>query len=289
MAKMKTMDFNTRYHLIGRIWIIFGICLFFSVPITMCLYYQTEPNWAVFADAGIITLLIVNLGSCLGEPILYAPMLGTNSEYLAFITGNLSNLKIPCVVRAHEVYEADRNSEEYEIISTISVATSTLITIVIIAVFVLVLALANGAIDAIRANEWITPAFSCVVYALFGSLGGKYVVKNPKLAIPPLIIIVVLSIVLGFLHVSPGSVYLVIGIVLCLVTAIIQVVREKKKQAIKKEEERLAVIANGNPEIETAPAEDAAAPSEETEEEVPEEETEKEEISEETPKKNKTC
>jgi len=252
----KTLDFNFKYHLIGRIWLIIGILLFFSVPVSISVYYDVVPNWAVFADQGVIILLIINLGACLGEPILYAPMLGTNGEYLAFITGNLSNLKIPCVVRAHEIYEADRKSEEYEIISTVSVAMSTLVTILIIGIFVLVLALSSKAISSLTANEWVRPAFSCVVYALFGSLGGKYCVKNPKMAIPSILVIVVLSVVLGFLKVNPGSVYLMIGIAICLVCAILQIVKEKKKSAINNEEKRLAEIANGNPEIEEKPAEE---------------------------------
>lgn len=285
-------DFNFKYHLIGRIWMIFGILLFFSVPISLGLYYQVMPDWAVFADAGIIVLIIINLFSCIFEPIIYAPMLGTNGEYLAFLTGNLSNLKIPCVVRAHEIYETDRNSEEHEIISTITVAMSSLVTIVIIAIFVLILALAQGAIDGIRNNEWITPAFTCVVYALFGSLGGKYVVRNPKLALLPLAVIVVMSIIFGFTGVNPGSVYLVIGIALCLIFAVIKVVKETKKAKAEAELERLQTIAEGNPELENVEGQEEAKEevveettedTTENQEEVPQEEQVQETPSEETP------
>ena len=176
-------------------------------------------------------------------------MLGINSAYLAFITGNLSNLKIPCVVKAQEICGTKLGTEENEVVSTLSVATSTLVTTVIIAVFVLILAVSNVE-TAIKNTPWITPAFTCVVYALFGSLGGKYVVKNIKLAVFPLAIIVAFSLILGFA--SPklvGSAYLFVGIAICAVFAILQVVREKKKQKLQEEKEHLEGIAVSDVEL----------------------------------------
>lgn len=128
-------------------------------------------------------------------------------------------------------------------VATLSVAVSTLVTAVIIALFVLILAVSNLR-DAIMANDWIMPAFTCVVYALFGSLGGKYIVKNIKLAALPLACIVVLSIILGFLKVNVGSAYLFVGIALSALFAGLQIVRQKKKQKAQQETDRLSQIAN---------------------------------------------
>ena len=199
----------------------------------------------------MIIPFIINFLSGIVEPVLYAPMLGTNSEYLAFVTGNLSNLKIPCVVKTHEIYPTENGTEEHEVISTIAVATSTLVTVVIIAILVLCLAFSNLQ-GVVERETWIMPAFSCVVYALFGSLGGKYITKNPKLSIIPAAVVIVLSIVLGVTGVgkSVGSAYLFVGIAVCLLFAILQIMREKRKQRVKEEEEHLALIA-GSHEIET--------------------------------------
>lgn len=133
-------DYNKKWHTIGRIWNTIGILLIIAVPIVACIHLKVSPNWAIFADGGIITLIIINLGSGISEPVIYAPMLGTNGEYLAFITGNLSNLKIPCVVKAHEIAETELGTEENELVSTIAVAISSLVTVLIIAVMVLCLA-----------------------------------------------------------------------------------------------------------------------------------------------------
>lgn len=236
-------DYNLKNHIIGKIWTAFALALFFAVPTTICLYYGVKPNMAVMASPAVLIPFIINFLSGIVEPIIYSPMLGTNSAYLAFITGNLSNLKIPCVVKAQEICDTKLGTEENEVVATLSVAVSTLVTTVIIALFVLILAVSNLR-DAIMANDWIMPAFTCVVYALFGSLGGKYIVKNIKLAALPLACIVVLSIILGFLKVNVGSAYLFVGIALSALFAGLQIVRQKKKQKAQQETERLSQIAN---------------------------------------------
>lgn len=257
-------DFNRKYHLIGRLWTLGAILLFIAIPLAIGIHYGVTPDWRVFGTSAVIIPFIINFLSGIVEPVLYAPMLGTNSEYLAFVTGNLSNLKIPCVVKAHEIYPTENGTEEHEVISTIAVATSTLVTVVIIAILVLCLAFSNLQ-GVVERETWIMPAFSCVVYALFGSLGGKYITKNPKLSIIPAAVVIVLSIVLGVTGVgkSVGSAYLFVGIAVCLLFAILQIMREKRKQRVKEEEEHLAGIA-GSHEIETI-SDSASAPEDTSE------------------------
>lgn len=227
-----------------------AMLIFFAVPTTICLYFDVKPDMSVMGTIAVIVPFLINFLSGVFEPIIYSPMLGINSAYLAFITGNLSNLKIPCVVKAQEICGTKLGTEENEVVSTLSVATSTLVTTVIIAVFVLILAVSNVE-TAIKNTPWITPAFTCVVYALFGSLGGKYVVKNIKLAVFPLVIIVAFSLILGFAapKLGVGSAYLFVGIALCAIFGILQVVREKKKQKLQEEKEHLEGIAVSDVEL----------------------------------------
>lgn len=244
------MDYDLKSHIVGKIWMALAMLIFFAVPTTICLYFDVKPDMSVMGTIAVIVPFLINFLSGVFEPIIYSPMLGINSAYLAFITGNLSNLKIPCVVKAQEICGTKLGTEENEVVSTLSVATSTLVTTVIIAVFVLILAVSNIE-TAIKNTPWITPAFTCVVYALFGSLGGKYVVKNIKLAVFPLVIIVAFSLILGFAapKLGVGSAYLFVGIALCAIFGILQVVREKKKQKLQEEKEHLEGIAVSDVEL----------------------------------------
>lgn len=246
MKKMKTLlDNNARMHLIGRLWLGAGMILICTIPLWLALYYDVEPDWSVFGTAAVISPFILMALSGVAEPIIYSPMVGVNGMYLSFLTGNLSNLKIPCVVKAQEIAGTKRRTEEDEIVATIAIATSSLVTILIIGIIVLCLAVIPNLTEMIDNAPYLTPAFGCVVYALFGSLGGKYIVRNPKLAIGPIIIVVILSIVLGVVGMDPGSAYLFVGIAICLVFAIFQMLREKKKMREKEELRRLEAIASG--------------------------------------------
>lgn len=288
MAKERvkvSMDYDLKSHIVGKIWMALAMLIFFAVPTTICLYFDVKPDMSVMGTIAVIVPFLINFLSGVFEPIIYSPMLGINSAYLAFITGNLSNLKIPCVVKAQEICGTKLGTEENEVVSTLSVATSTLVTTVIIAVFVLILAVSNVE-TAIKNTPWITPAFTCVVYALFGSLGGKYVVKNIKLAVFPLVIIVAFSLILGFA--SPklvGSAYLFVGIAICAVFAILQVVREKKKAKLKEEQEHLEQIASSDVELDENSAgeiEQSDAHDENEEQSLEEAEKEAEQIAEDT-------
>ena len=281
------MDYNLKSHIIGKIWMALSLVIFFAVPTTICLYYGVKPDMSVMGTSAVLIPFIINFLSGIAEPVIYSPMLGINSAYLAFITGNLSNLKIPCVVKAQEICGTKLGTEENEVVSTLSVATSTLVTTVIIAIFVLILAVSNVE-TAIQNTPWITPAFTCVVYALFGSLGGKYVVKNIKLAVLPLSIIVAFSLILGFAapKLGVGSAYLFVGIALCAIFAILQIVREKKKAKLQEEQQHLEQIAGSDVELEQNVSFDAQ--NEQTDEESVEEkaledaEKESEQIAEDT-------
>lgn len=245
MKKMNLLDNNARMHLIGRLWLGAGMILICTIPLWLALYYHVEPDWSVFGTAAVISPFILMALSGVAEPIIYSPMVGVNGMYLSFLTGNLSNLKIPCVVKAQEIAGTKRGTEEDEIVATIAIATSSLVTILIIGIIVLCLAVIPNLTEMIDNAPYLTPAFGCVVYALFGSLGGKYIVRNPKLAIGPIIIVVILSIVLGVVGMDPGSAYLFVGIAICLVFAIFQMLREKKKMREKEELRRLEAIASG--------------------------------------------
>ena len=101
-----------------------------------------------------------------GKGFLYTPMLGAGGGYLAFITGNLINMKIPCAVNARDMVGAKTGTPENEIISTISIATSSLVTILVLALGVLLMV----PLQPVLQSEVLQPAFENVVPALFGAM-----------------------------------------------------------------------------------------------------------------------
>jgi hypothetical protein len=152
-------------------------------PFIMAKYFGVEINLkaGIGASVGICALF---LPASLVEVMTYAPMLGTGATYLAFITGNLTNLKIPCCMNARNIVGTEFGTKENEIVSTISVAISSIVTIVVIAIGVMLMV----PLEPIINSPTLEPAFSTVVPALFGALGYQYIKKAPKVAIVPILV-----------------------------------------------------------------------------------------------------
>ena len=125
------------------------------------------------------------IGGLLGTmpDLVYTPMLGAGGSYLAFITGNLINMKIPCAMNARELVNAKAGTAENEVISTLSIATSALVTIVVLALGVALMIPLRPVLE----SPALQPAFANVVPALFGAMAYKYFRKDVRLAVIPLV------------------------------------------------------------------------------------------------------
>lgn len=187
----KERTYNDTNHFIGRLFLGVAILIIVMVPVMISLVLKTAPDFKVILKS-FIPLIVFIVGGFV-EVMTYSPLLGTSGTYLAFITGNLVNLKIPCAVNARNQANVEHGSKEGEIISTISVATSTIVTTVIIALGVALLT----PLAPVLESETLQPAFSTAFTALFGSLAYKYFVKNLKLVPLPLILTIALEFALG--------------------------------------------------------------------------------------------
>ena len=175
--------YNRTTHILGRTVSAVTLILLVGAPFVIGSVLGAMPNLGAaakgFASVGLIWTM-----SSVVEFLVYTPMLGAGGGYLAFITGNLINMKIPCAMNAREIAHTQSGTTENEIISTLSIAASSLTTIVVLAVGVLLLA----PLQPILQSEVLQPAFANVVPALFGAMAYQYFRKNIKLAAAPLVL-----------------------------------------------------------------------------------------------------
>lgn len=179
--------YNRRTHTYGRIACGVTLVLLLGAPFLMGYILGAMPDMRAFGR-GFLAIGIVWLVSCVAEYLVYTPMLGAGGGYLAFITGNLINMKIPCAVNARDIVGAKTGTPENEIISTLSIATASLVTIVILALGVLLLI----PLQPVLQSPALQPAFDNVVPALFGAMAYQYFRKNIRVAIAPLVMMSVL-------------------------------------------------------------------------------------------------
>lgn len=173
--------YNNRTHVYGCIASIITIILLIGAPFVMGMHLGAMPNIPAFAKA-FLAVGIIWFVSSIAEYLVYTPMLGAGGGYLAFMTGNLINMKIPCAVNARDIVGAKTGTPENEIISTLSIATASLVTILVLAVGVMLLI----PLQPVLQDPALQPAFDNVVPALFGAMAYKYFRKNMNIAIIPL-------------------------------------------------------------------------------------------------------
>ena len=179
----KPMNYMDSVHRAGTIWNLSVMVLLFMFPVAVAMIFGVTPDWGALV-VGLIATAPMYWAVGVIETITYVPMLGAGGSYLSFVTGNISNLKMPCAINALEQNEVSASSEEGEVISTIAIATSSIVTTLIIVVGVLLIV----PLTPILSAPVLQPAFEQILPALFGGLGVAFVSKNWKIAVAPVIL-----------------------------------------------------------------------------------------------------
>ena len=198
--------YNEKTHFYGRIGLWIGIILLIAAPFLMGVSLDAMPDLGAFGK-GLAQIAIIYIPSCIVEFLIYMPMLGAGGSYLAFITGNLINMKIPCALNARDIAGTEAGTTENEIVSTLSIAASSLVTTLVIAIGVLLIIPLRPVLEMPE----LQPAFNNVVPALFGAMAYKYFRRSMKLVAIPLVVMTVLFIVAPGLIGSVGFLMLISG------------------------------------------------------------------------------
>ncbi|MBQ4566480.1 MAG: hypothetical protein IJA48_09035 [Oscillospiraceae bacterium] len=217
--------YNNRTHLFGRIGLLLGIVMLVGSPFLMGLSLDAMPDLSAFGK-GFAQIAIIYIPSCIVEFLIYTPMLGAGGSYLGFITGNMINMKIPCALNARDIAGTEAGTTENEIVSTLSIAASSLVTTVVIALGVLLMIPLRPVLEA----EVLQPAFDNVVPALFGAMAIKYFRKGKELVAIPLVVMTLLFVFVPSLISNVGFLMILSGAI-AIAHAWIRMRKTQKKEA----------------------------------------------------------
>ena len=188
-------------HRSGKLMFIAVYACIILFPLGASIYFDAWPTWQQFFSAAIgVVPLYWTVGII--EAFTYMPMLGAGGSYLGFITGNMANLKVPVAINSMDSVGAKQGTEEGDVISTISIAVSSIITVLIIVVFVVLMV----PLEPIFSSPVLAPAFNNISPALFGGLMVAFLARSPRAGIP----VVALGAALFIALPSLGGVYPVI-------------------------------------------------------------------------------
>lgn len=160
----------------GRATNLLGVLLCFGPCLGLALQ-GIFPPWAAFLSALAIQLPL-SASAYVYEPISYFAVLGIPGSYMSFLSGNISNLRVPCSAIAQNAAGVVEGSDEGTIIATLGIAVSTFVNIVILTAGVVF-----GAWLLALLPPSVTAALNLLLPALFAALLGNYILQKPKLAL----------------------------------------------------------------------------------------------------------
>ncbi len=214
MKQKKSLSYMDSVHRDGRLWGIIVAILILAFPAAVSIVFSAVPQWSVLAQ-GLLATAPMYWAVGIVEIFTYVPMLGAGGTYLSFVTGNISNLKLPCALDAMERAKVNASSEEGEVISTIAIAVSSIVTTLIIIIGVICIVPLTPVLNA----PVLKPAFDMILPALFGGLAVVFISKNIKLAIAPLVLMLILFIAVPALNASTVGIMVPVGVVFTVAVA----------------------------------------------------------------------
>ena len=211
---MKKMSYMDSVHRDGAIWNLSVMVLLLMFPVAVCVIFGVIPDWSSLL-MGLIATAPMYWAVGAIETVTFVPMLGAGGSYLSFVTGNISNLKLPCALNALEQNEVSANSEEGEVVSTIAIAVSSIVTTVIIIIGVVLIVPLTPVLQA----PALQPAFDQILPALFGGLGVAFVSKNWKVALAPILLMLILFIFVPALNAGTVGIMVPVSALFTIVVA----------------------------------------------------------------------
>ena len=210
----KNLSYIDSVHRDGRIWNISMMILLMLFPLTVAFIFGAAPDWKALG-LGLVATAPMYWAVGIIETITFVPMLGAGGSYLSFVTGNLSNLKLPCALNALEQNGVSAGSEEGEIISTIAIATSSIVTTIIIIIGVVCIVPLTPVLE----SPVLEPAFAQMLPALFGGLGVAFVSKNLKISLAPIVLMLVAFIFVPALNAGTVGIMVPVSVLFTIATA----------------------------------------------------------------------
>ena len=141
---------------------ILGALLGLVPLLAVIIFFDAAPPWAAML-AAFLTVAASEGVMWFMEPISFFPVLGVPATYMSFLSGNVSNLRIPAATAAQK--SAETGTAEADIAATLGIGMSVLLNIAI-----LLLGALFGSVLINQLPETITSNLNFMLPALFGAL-----------------------------------------------------------------------------------------------------------------------
>lgn len=222
-----SLEYLPKMHRIGKIIGVLAVLASFMPALTLGVVYGLWPDMAALGTAAVSA--IASFGVLwFVEPLSYYPVVGPVGTYMAFVSGNISNMRIPCASMAQISAEVEPGSDKGSIIATIGMGVSIVINTLVLSVGVIA---GSSILSMLPAS--VVGALNYLLPALFGALLVQFGMKNKSHTVLMLVIGILLNIAIngGVFSWLPGANNYLSTLVCVFSSIAIMMVVSKKKAA----------------------------------------------------------
>ena len=163
---------------IGRPTNLIAVVLSFLPVLYLCIRYNCWPDTKTLLTAWGMTVAAFG-AFYIVEPISYYASLGVSGTYLSFLSGNISNMRMPCASVALDQTGSEPGTIQAEVVSTMAICGSIITNLI----GVTLAAFIGSAIVSVLPEAVNTGLKSYAATAIFGAAIGNFIAKDPKLGI----------------------------------------------------------------------------------------------------------
>lgn len=222
-----SLEYLPKMHRIGKIIGVLAVLTSFMPALTLGVVYGLWPDMAALGTAAVSA--IASFGVLwFVEPLSYYPVVGPVGTYMAFVSGNISNMRIPCASMAQISAEVEPGSDKGSIIATIGMGVSIVINTLVLTIGVIA---GSSILSMLPAS--VVGALNYLLPALFGALCIQFGMKNKSHTVLMLVIGILLNIAIngGVFSWLPGANNYLSTLVCVFSSIAIMMVVSKKKAA----------------------------------------------------------
>ena len=161
----------------GRFTSLLGVVTSFVPVIVLAFIFKVVPPIDV-----IIAAATIRISACMVyyfiERTSYQQILGIPGTYMAFLSGNISNLRVPCSSVAQQAAGVEEGTPQGAVFSTIGVAVSIVVNLAVLTIGVLL-----GAQVIAMIPSSLVSALVYLVPALYGAMLMQMILYAPKVAV----------------------------------------------------------------------------------------------------------
>lgn len=178
----------------GKLTLLLAVPLSFFPALYLWIRYGAIPDIKTIFTGWFLIASIYG-AEYFVTPISYFPILGISGTYMAFLSGNIANMRVPCAVVAQDVIGVEAGTPEAEIVATLGMAGSIITNLIVVTI---------AAFAGNTLFNYFPPiiieALDYVLPAIFGALFALFAVKYPKYGA---FAICIAAILLGIVKVIP--------------------------------------------------------------------------------------